>query len=225
MTQLFSLLKKDFLLLLRARHWPLAVFSFALCLLVLSAFALRQIAYSEAELLALSSGLLWLELLFASVVALNASFSFEREGEALLGLVLSGINPAVLYLAKVLSNFLFLLLLGFFIFSGHFIFFGLHLSYFSSQLFLLLPVVVFGISALGTLLSAMVSCVPARELLFSILFYPLLVPILGAAAMLTAELFQAGSFEFQSFIFKLILGLDFIFLLSGGLLFEQLIWE
>lgn len=225
MTQLISLLKKDFLLLLRARHWPLAVFSFALCLLVLSAFALRQIAYSESDLLALSSGLLWLELLFASVVALHASFSFEREGEALLGLVLSGVNSSVLYLAKVVSNFLFLFLLGFFIFCGHFLFFGLHLSSLSLQLFLLLSVVVFGVSCLGTLLSAMVSCVPARELLFSLLFYPLLVPILGAAAMLTQELFQTGSFEPSSFVFKLIVGLDFIFLLLGVILFEQLIWE
>ena len=58
-----------------------------------------------------------------------------------------------------------------------------------------------------------------------LIMFPLFIPTLGAAVMLTAEILSTGSLDISSFWFTLLCGLDLIFLALGSVLFQFVVWE
>lgn len=163
----------------RSRVGGLFVYGFALVLMV--AFAMP----GPHMLPQLSGGALWLGLMLASTRSLDASFATELEHGALEAMVLWPVPPAALFYGKALANTLVLLLVALFLTPL------VGLLYHPDPrgpLWLLLPILVAGCAAIaapGTLVASLTARARGSSALLPILLFPLLVPVLLAAARAT----------------------------------------
>ncbi len=219
--QLQLLLKKDIICLWRATPQLLATLGFALLLVVVSSFAFRQIGYGEEELKALTPGIVWLIFLFSGVLALNYSFLTEQENGAMQGVLLTPVDPALLYFSKFFSNLLFMVVVQLLVLFVHSLLFNVALHSVAGSLFLVVFLTAVGFAGLGTLLSAMAVCSRSREVLLPIMLFPLCLPLLAGAVFLTREVIASGSIEMSSFWFALVCGFDVISITLSWLLFEH----
>ena len=108
MRMLCSLISKDCLVLSRRPEYLLSVAGFSLVLIIIASFSFRYLGFDPRDISALSAGVIWMIFLFTAVIALNNSFAHEQAGQAMLGIVMSGVDLGTFYLSKLLVNFLLL---------------------------------------------------------------------------------------------------------------------
>lgn len=184
MRQLAAALFKEWLLQSRALAQLLAVLVFGATALLLFSFAVGP----NYELLrAVAPGFLWLGLLLSSTLTLAESFQAEMEHRALEGQLLLPANPAALYYAKALANWLQLTLLGIALVPLMVALYDAHLP----RPLALLGIIALGaagLSAPGTLYAAMTHQARSRQTLLPLLLFPLVVPVLIAAVKATSLL-------------------------------------
>ena len=73
-------------------------------------------------------GVLWVSFTFAGVLGLTRSFALEKEGGNLHGLMLAPVGRDVVFFGKMLSNFLFMLLVEAIVFPIFVVLFNLSLD-------------------------------------------------------------------------------------------------
>jgi heme exporter protein B len=219
------LLQKDIRCLLRAKEWLAAIFLFALVLAVLASFAFRQIGYGQDELRAVTPGILWIIFFFCGVVSLNYGFALEREFGALQGLLLGPIDPAAVYISKMLTGTGFLFLIQAFVVCVLTVLFGVELFSQTPALLLLSALSAFGFTALGTLLASISACVPGRDVLLPVLLFPLSLPLLSASVFVTREILAQGLIDYGGFWFLLVIGFDVVSFTLSAVLFEFAVRE
>ena len=170
----------------KARLFPTAFFVILMLLLFNFCFELGGAALTE-----IGPGVLWGAYVFASLFGLNQTFASEREDHCLDALLLSANSPSALYLAKMLGNVLFLLVVEIISMPVFALFFNLSLS---PPLILLLPVLVLGstgLAAVGTLFAAMAQQTRLREFILPMLILPMVVPlVISCVEATTAALEQ-----------------------------------
>ncbi len=221
----FNLLKKDFKILYGIKHQFFSIILFAIVQVVVASFAFKKLGFGDAEILQLTPGIIMLIFLFTGVVTLNTSFVQEKEGDALVGLLLTGIDSALIFLSKFLINFSFLLLIQILIVALHSLFFNLALFAYGYQLFLILFLSAFGFVSLGTIFSAIAVVTPGRELLLPLLLFPLVLPLISAAVFLMQHLFNFKVIDFDSFWFQLLCVYNIIAFMLSLVLFEYVLKE
>lgn len=132
-----------------------------------------------------AGGALWLGLMLASTRSLDASLASELENEALDAMVRWPVPPAAIFLGKAIANTLILLVVA--LFLGPLIAVLYHPKA-SGSLGLLLPITLAGCAAIaapGTLVATLTSQARGSSALLPVLLFPLLVPVLLAAARST----------------------------------------
>jgi heme exporter protein B len=164
-----ALARKDLLLELRARETLPAMVLFVLATLVAFRFALPG-GGTERETI----GLLWVAILFTSLLGITRAFVPEREQRVLDGLVLAPVDRSAIWFGKVTATLAFLVAAEVVALPAYALFFG-GLTWETVVAVALADV---GICAVGTILAAMAAAGRARELLFPLLFLPLSLPIL-----------------------------------------------
>ena len=219
--QLLLLVKKDFRCLGRAAPQLVATLGFALLLVVVASFAFRQIGYGESDLQALTPGIVWLIFLFSGVIGLNYSFLTEQENDALHGVLLTPVDPFLVYLAKCICNVVFLVVVQLLVVLAHSLLFSVALVPLLMPLLLVIFLAAVGFAAVGTLLSAMAVHSRSREVLLPIMLFPLCLPLLAGAVFLTREVLASGSLDTGTFWFSLLCGFNVICLTLSWVLFEH----
>src|SRR6478672_4742414 len=180
--KLMALYWKDVLAELRTREVVTASLVFSLMVLVLFNFAF-DLRVERAQ--AVAPGILWVTFTFAGVLALGRAFAREQDRGTLEGLLLSPVDRGALYLAKVLANVTFMLIVeavGLPAFVG---LFNLELDWARAIGVTLLGTL--GFAGVGTLLAAMAANTRAREVMLPLLLFPLSVPVLIATVKATGE--------------------------------------
>jgi heme exporter protein B len=180
-----TILQKDLRIELRTRESVPAMALFSVTVFILLHFGLDRDALDGD----LASGVLWVTLLLATVLAVNRLFVAEREQGGLDGLLLAPVDRTALYLAKAAALFLYLLLLELVAVPA----FALLLL--SPGLIGALPELIVvllaanvGLAAIGALAAALAAETRARELIVPLFLLPLLVPIVIAGASATEPL-------------------------------------
>ena len=214
------LLWKDLLLELRRREGLLAMFFFGILLLFIFHFAFDVTAEKATEM---APGLLWLALVFAGTLGLMQLFQPERENRCLEALLLSPIDPAAIFLAKVLFNLILMVLLEIVIFPLFWVLFNLTLWERLPSLFLYGLLGTIGFCALGTLFSAITLSARGREILLPLLLLPLMIPVILGTIRGMEIVLRAGDFQESLPWLRLLIGFDVIFLTAGILVFEWVI--
>jgi heme exporter protein B len=173
-----TLARKDLLLELRARDTLPAMLLFVLSTLVIFHFVLPG---NSSDLAA--AGLLWVAIVFTSLLGLSRAFAAEREQGVIDGLVLAPSDRSAIWLGKAISILVFLGLAEVVAVPA----FALFFRPVSGTMIAGIVLADLGIAAVGTLLAAMAAASRARELLLPLLFLPLAIPIVvgGVGASVT----------------------------------------
>jgi heme exporter protein B len=176
--ELAAALHKEALLSWRTRAQSTAIFVFGASALLLFSFAIGP---DSAALRLHAAGFLWLGLLLASTLTLAESFQSEMEQRAIDALLLLPVRPVVLFYGKAIINWTQLTLIGIALVPVMVVLYDAG----TDRVPALLAVIALGaagLSAPGTLYAAMTSQVRARQTLLPLLLFPLVVPVLLAAA-------------------------------------------
>ena len=134
------------------------------------------------------SGVLWAAFLFAGVIAVGRSFATEKEAGCLDGLLLCPVDRAVIYLGKLVGNLILLFMTGLVILGFFTVLYNVGLGAGSAGLVLVMALASIGFSAIGTLFAAVGAGVRARDALLAVFIFPLLVPLIIAAAHVSTVL-------------------------------------
>jgi heme exporter protein B len=219
-TVLSALLRKDLRVELRSFESVPAMALFSVTTFVLFHFGLRQDSLSGD----LASGVLWVTLLFASVLGINRLFVADAEQGGFDGFLLSPADRSALLLAKALALLAYLVILELVAVPA----FALLLLEPSigpalPGLLVVLALADLGVAVIGTLVGALAVRTRARDLLGPLLSLPMLVPVVLGAARATEPLFatHAGALPLR---WLAILALyDLVFALIAFALFDFLL--
>lgn len=171
----------------RERLSPMVFFVLLIFLVFNFAFDLGGAALHE-----IGPGVLWSSFVFASVLGFSRSFVDERENGCLEALLAAPVEPAALYLAKMLANTLFLV--GVEVLSLPFfcVFFNLSPGGFMLPLAGVLLLGGGALSAVGTLFCAMSSNLRLRELLLPMLLLPMAMPAVISCVKATGAILRGS---------------------------------
>ena len=216
-----AILRKDLTIELRTKEAVPAMTLFTVTVYVLFHFGLDRDSL-DGEL---ASGVLWVTLLFAAVLAINRLFVAEREQGGFDGFLLAPVDRTALFLAKGTALLLYLVALELVavpVFG--LLLLGPDLGAALPELPLILLAADLGLAAVGALVAALASETSARELVVPLLLLPLLTPLLIAAAQATEPLLRGdGSPEDLGRWMGLLSLYDLVFVLLSVAVFDYLL--
>jgi heme exporter protein B len=197
-----------------------AVTFFGALMLLLFGFALGP----DAETLRRAApGIIWLTVLFSGVLSFNRSYQVELENDALEALLGYPGDRRAIFVGKLAANLTFVLLVEAVIVPLTAVLYGLSLGRPLIGLVGVLLLGTFGFVTLGTFYSALSSRSRAREVLLPLLLFPMLVPLLIAAAQATSALL-AGDAMGDARTWAGVLGaFDVIFFVASLYAFDHVI--
>jgi heme exporter protein B len=218
-----ALLRKDLRLELRTRESVPAMVLFSLGTFVLFHFALQRDDV-DGEL---AAGILWVTLLFASLLGIGRLFVAEREEGGFDGFLLAPVDRTALFVAKALLLFAFLAAVEVLAVAA-FAILLLGPSPWGAVpgLVVVLLLADAGLAVIGTLVGALAIRTRARDLLVPLLGIPLTLPLVIAGARASSPLLAADGAGALEGRWLLILGLyDLVFGLLAYAIFDFLLEE
>jgi heme exporter protein B len=218
--QALLVLRKD--LAIEARSGEVVVTSgfFALLVVILASLSLYG-GPASARLVA--SGVIWLSVTFAAVLALGRTWQREREEGALDGLLVAPMSRSALYAGKALGVLGFLFAISAVVIPLSALLFSLDLNRYGVGLLAIALVALPGVAASGTLFGAMTVRTGARDLLLAVVLFPLVSPTLLAAVAATRELLGGVPLSELGDYFRLMGVFDLVFISGGLALFGTLV--
>jgi heme exporter protein B len=184
-----AVLRKELLVELRTLQSVPAMTLFSLTTFVIFHFALNR-GSVEGDL---ASGILWVTLLFASILGVNRLFVADAEEGGFDGFLLAPVDRSAMFIAKVLTLLVYLLALEIVAVPAFsLLLLGTPLGPALPGLILTLLLADLGVAVIGTLVAAMAVRTRARDLLGPLLALPLFVPIVIGAARATSPLFASS---------------------------------
>lgn len=197
-----------------------AVTFFGALMLLLFGFALGP----DAETLRRAApGIIWLTVLFSGVLAFNRSYQLELDNDALETLLAYPGDRRSIFIGKLAANLTFVLLVEAVIVPLTAILYGLPLVRPFPGLAAVLLLGTFGFVTLGTFYSALSSRSRAREVLLPLLLFPMLVPLLIAAAQATSALLAGDPMGDGRTWTGVLAAFDVIFFIASLYAFEHVI--
>jgi heme exporter protein B len=166
----------------------------------------------------ISGGVLCVATMFASVSALNQAWSREIRHQVMDAQRMVPSPAAELYLAKVIVNFFFVTIVQIVLAPFFFVFYNLHIAGQAWLLALVLPLGTWALVGNGVFFAALSMSTRNRELLLSIILFPIFIPALLAMVQATTSIFTGDS-DPMLWI-KMLLGYDIIFTTVSLLLFD-----
>jgi len=174
-SQVMTIIWKDFITEIKTRELFSSMFIFALLVVIIFIFSINLSLIQASEV---GPGVLWVAFLFAGTIGLNRSFMLEKENGCLQGLLLAPMDRTALYFGKLVSNFVFLLIMEVFTLPLFMVFFNIDLLPHLLPLLYVIFVGTLGFCAVGTLLSSLSANLKTRDIMLPILLYPLIIPII-----------------------------------------------
>jgi heme exporter protein B len=163
-----ALAHKDLRLELRARDTLPAMILFVVATLVVFHFALPGGSGDDA-----AYGLLWVALVFTSLLGLGRAWTPETEAGALDGLVLAASDRSAIWMGKTLAALAFLGAAEVVALPS----FALFFAPLDGAAIAGVALASIGLCAVGSLVSAMAAAARGREVLLPLLFLPLAIPL------------------------------------------------
>jgi len=191
---------------------------FSLLVVVIFSFAFEPTAEQSRVI---AGGLMWVAFLFAAVVALNQTWARELRNQVLDAYRVSPAPPNSLFLAKVLGNFLFVVVLEVLMAPLFMVFYQLRSV---GPVWQLVVIALLGTWALvvnGTFFAALSIRTRSREVMLPLILFPISIPALLAMVHGTTWVLTGESSPDTSI--KLLLVYDVIFTAVCLLLFESVL--
>ena len=210
-----TIIRKDLRAELRTRELvnSMLLFSLLSVLIFSFAFELDRSARQEAV-----SGVLWVTIIYASILGLNRSMVTEKEHGSLDAMMVAPVNRVAIYAGKLVGNFLFTLVVGFLLLPLVTVLYSMSLIYVEMALLLVLGIL--GLSAVGTLLATMTVQTRSRETLLPIAMMPTALLIL--MVVVNASMDILNDMERGNWMLTLAF-IDVVYVAMGAFLFGQVV--
>ncbi len=210
---------KDILGELRSRETISSLFFFALNVILIFSFSF---SIDRDMTLALMPGLIWVAFGFTSLLGLGKSFLAETHNDCLSYLQMAPAPKGAIYLGKCCGNLLLMLIVEVILFPLFVLFFNLDILEIDKLFFLLLVCLLatVGLSALGTLFSALTVQTRAREVMFPLLLLPLEVPVFIGAVESTQGVLNGDPFSFYRHWLEMLMVFDLVLTIVSFWMFE-----
>lgn len=204
----------------RSREMVSAMLVFALLIILVFNFALELEAGVRAGL---SSGILWVTLIFAGTLGLNRTMAVEKDRGCLDGLLLAPVDRTAIYFGKSIANLCFMLAAAVIILPVYGILYSVNL--FHPGLIGVILLGCIGYSAIGTLLAAMAVQTRTRDILLPILLFPLIFPLLLSAVKASGAILQGLPWADFSGWVNLLIVYDVVFCSAAFMVFDFVVEE
>jgi len=210
---------KDLRIEVRGRYALGAVLPFAGTLLIVFGLSLgpgRDLLQETAP------GLLWLAVLFASVLSFRRAYETEGEDGALEGLLLAPIDKAAVFLGKAGAVAVQLMALEVVVVALVAALFGVGFGHAPGVLAGAFVLGTVGLASVGSLFGVLAETPRAREAVFPVLVLPLATPVLVAGVKATSLAVAGRAGEAGQWL-GLLAAFDVVFLAIGTLVFGYLL--
>jgi heme exporter protein B len=218
-TQALIVTRKDFLIEIRTGEVVTTSSLFAVLVVVMASFAFYG---GPPTRRLVASGVVWLSIAFAAVLALGRTWQREREDGALEALLVAPVARSAVFAGKALGILVFLFVVELVVLPLTALLFALDVGKFGPTLALIALVATPGIAASGTLFGAMTVRTRARDLLLAIVLFPLISPVLLTAVASTRQLLEGAPAAELTDYLLLMLIFDATFVAGGLGLFGTL---
>lgn len=217
--KVLAIVWKDILSEVRTKEIATSLVAFALLVIVVVSFALEPGEQTSS----IAAGVLWVAFTFAGVLGLSRSFVLEKDKGCLQGLMLCPVDRGLLYLGKMLSIVVFMLVVEAIILPVFVIL--LDQPLFPPQLVVIALLATIGFAAVGTLFSALAVNTKARDVMLPLLFLPVASPVIIAAIKSSGLALSGESWGAIASWLGIIAAFDVVFLAVSPLVFEFVIEE
>jgi len=181
--QFIAILRKDIVMELRTKEMVTSMGLYGLLVLVIYYVALSQ-AGSSFEVTRIAAGLLFLAVVFTSLLGLNRSLVHEKDQGCLEALLLAPVDRTVIFFGKAVGNLIFLLLVQVFLVPLFYLIFiqSAQADMGGPWWMLAISLLVgsIGIAGVGTLLATISVNTKGQDFMLAVLFIPVMFPLLLA---------------------------------------------
>jgi len=216
--RILAVIRKDLTSEFRSRYAVNAVVMFALVTLTVISFALGVLRLSS-EILA---ALFWIVIFFASMSGLAQTFIREEESGTSLVLKLSADGSAVFF-GKAIFNMLLLFFLAILIVPLFIVLLKARIASWDIFLAGLIPGLI-GLAGATTIIAAIVAQASVKGTLFTVISFPVLLPLLVGVIEITKIAFTGGVFADISAPLRLVIAYDVVMVTLSVLLFD-FVWR
>jgi len=213
---------KDMITELRSKEVLVSMCFFAFLVLIIFNFAFFT---GIGQVKGVLSGMLWVAFIFSGLLGLNQTFGAEKDRGSLQGLLLCPVSRATIYVGKVIGNLLFMSVMEILILLLFAVLFRMDLWIVLGPLSLIIFLGTLGFVFVGTIFSAMSVNAKAREILLSIILFPIIIPLIIASVKATERIFQGGSLPEIYGWLKILAAFDIVFFLVSFWAFEYVVEE
>ena len=214
-----AVLRKELQLELRTKEIVITAGLFGLLVTVLTSLAFFL---DDDTAQRLAPGVLWIGASFAGVLAMGRAWAREREADAIRGLLLSPIPRSSIYAGKAIGTWIFVMVIDLVLLPVVAVLFRVEFNAVLLSVGAILVLGMTGYVALGTLFAAMSVRTRARDLMLSVVLFPLSAPGLLAGVVATREVLGGAPFEETLEWMRILLAFDLVGIVSGLVLFEPL---
>jgi len=218
MRRIWAIFRKDLLVELRTKSAVNSMLFFGVVTLLIFNFALGPDDFRPVL-----PGVLWTAFAFAGTLGLNRMFASEKENHCIEGLLMVPADRGVIYLGKMLSGVVFMLLAEIAIFAFGLVFFNVTVWKEIPLLALTFLIGTSGFMAVGTLLSAIAVNTKLREVLLPLILFPVILPILINAVEATGIILNGGDYAALKMPLSIMIVFTFVFGTIACLLFEYVL--
>jgi heme exporter protein B len=211
----WTIIRKDLRAELRTRELMNSMLLFAMLSIFIFSFALELDRTARQEAV---TGVLWVTVIYASILGLNRSLVTEKENGSLDAMMIAPVSRVAIYAGKLVGNFLFTLVIGVVLLPLMTVLYTI--SVLHLEIVLLLALGILALSAVGTLLATMTVQTRARETLLPIAMMPTAIPVL--MVVVNASLDVLNGVSRGNWLLTLVL-IDVVYITAGSILFEYVI--
>ena len=219
---IWSILVKDFRVEWRNRETLASMCVFGLLIVFLFNFAFQA---AREEMLQLLPLLLWVAIAFAGVLGFNRAFASERENSCLEGMTLAPVDPSMIFMGKMLANMLFLGIAEVVMAFAAALWFNFSFLPALGQLLLIAFFGTLGYAALGTIFGAIAANTRMREVMLTVLQFPIAFWILIFSMDATSNAMRGNPDGNWLGGVARVGGISLIFTVASFLLFEYVLEE
>jgi heme exporter protein B len=213
---------KDFTHELRSKEMLISMCVFSFLVIIIFNFAFPP---GTRDVDRIIPGILWVAFIFSGLLGIGRSFGVEKDKGSLQGLLLCPVERGTIYVGKMVGNFIFMSMMEAFTLFIFALLFNVNLLPILIPLVLIIVLGTVGFTVVGTIFSAMSANTRARDVMLSMLVFPIAVPLIIASIKATGKILDGKSLsEIYSWL-KILVAFDLIFLLVSYLTFHFVVEE
>lgn len=214
---MLALLWKDLVLEARSRETLPALFVLGLLILVIFDFSLALRPEDNARF---APGILWVSIVFGSVLSLGRTFLVERENSCIEGLLTSPLDRGSIFLAKLSVNTILLVAFEALLLPVFALLYDVTLTTNLGAFVAVMLAGTLGLASTGTLFALAALGTRTREMVLPLLVLPLQIPLLIAAVQATQMVLGGTALVDLGMRGHLLVGFDVLSVTAGWMLFE-----